>query len=142
LTGRKLRPPPTSTRSQRRRARSVPGLPHAAEGAHVPKAWYTRKRGIWIINGYDDVRKALRGHEALSSAESQSRFRVHLPSINAVDPPGHTRLCRFVSPAFTPRPMTAWQAAINEFADELVDEMSACRRTEAVSELAKRCRRG
>src|ERR1700761_143768 len=45
-------------------------------GADVPKVWYNRKRGIWIIAVYDDVRKALRDNEDLSSAQSQSRFRV------------------------------------------------------------------
>jgi cytochrome P450 len=99
--------------------------------------WYSRKRGIWIIAGYEDLRKALRDNEALSSAESQSRFRVHLPSMNAVDPPEHTRLRKFVSRAFTPRAMAAWQANINEVADELVDAVITRRHTEAVSELAK-----
>lgn len=102
-----------------------------------PEVSYNRKRGIWIVPRYDDVRKGLRDHEALSSAESQSRFRVRLPTMNAADPPEHTRLRRFVSRAFTPRAMTAWEAAINEVADELVDNMLADDRTEAVSALAK-----
>jgi cytochrome P450 len=114
-----------------------PGYRTLLTGPDVPNVWYNRKRGIWIIAGYDDLRKALRDNEALSSAESQSRFRVHLPSMNAVDPPDHTRLRKFVSRAFTPRAMTAWQAVINEVADELVDGMIARRNTEAVSELAK-----
>ena len=66
-----------------------------------PKVWYSRKRAIWIIPGYDEVWKALRDHEALSSAESQARFRVHLATMNATDPPEHTRLRRSVSRAFT-----------------------------------------
>ncbi len=102
-----------------------------------PNVWHNRKRGIWIVAGYDDVRKALRDHEALSSAESQARFRVHLPTMNATDPPEHTRLRRFVSRAFTPRAMTAWEAAINEVADELVDDMIARGHVEAVSAVAK-----
>ena len=122
LTGRKTAPAtdfdPFSPQTMRD---PYPGYRTLLTGPDVPNVWYNRKRGIWIIAGYDDVRKALRDHEALSSAESQSRFRVHLPSMNAVDPPEHTRLRRFVSRAFTPRAMTAWQAAINEVADELVD---------------------
>jgi cytochrome P450 len=106
-------------------------------GHEVPNVWYNRKRGIWIIAGYDDLRKALRDNEALSSAQSQSRFRVYLPSMNAADPPEHTRLRKFVSRAFTARSMTAWQTNINEVADELVDAVIARRTTEAVSELAK-----
>lgn len=102
-----------------------------------PNVWYNRKRGIWIIPGYDDVWQALRDDEALSSAQSQARFRVHLPTMNSTDPPAHTRLRKFVSRAFTPRAMTAWQAAINEVADKLVDDMLARGRTDVVTDLAK-----
>jgi cytochrome P450 len=114
-----------------------PGYRALLTGESVPNVWYNRKRGIWIVAGYDDVRTALRDHEALSSAESQARYRVHLPSMNAADPPDHTRLRKFVSRAFTPRAMTAWQTAINEVADELVDDMIARGRTEVVADLAK-----
>jgi len=77
-----------------------PGYQSLLTGTEVPGVWYNRKRGIWIIAGYDDVRKALRDNEELSSAQSQSRFRVFLPSMNAADPPEHTRLRKFVSRAF------------------------------------------
>jgi beta-dihydromenaquinone-9 omega-hydroxylase len=83
------------------------------------------------------VWKALRDHDALSSAESQARFRVHLATMNAADPPEHTRLRRSVSRAFTPRAMRSWEAAINEVADDLVDAMIARGRTELVDDLAK-----
>jgi cytochrome P450 len=138
LTGRRTAPAtdfdPFSPETMRD---PYPGYRSLLTGPDVPNVWYNGKRGIWIIAGYDDLRKALRDNEALSSAESQSRFRVHLPSMNAVDPPEHTRLRKFVSRAFTPRAMAAWQANINEVADELVDAVIARRHTEAVSELAK-----
>jgi cytochrome P450 len=138
LTGRKTAPvtdfDPFSPETMRD---PYPGYRGLLTGPDVPNVWYSRKRGIWIIAGYEDLRKALRDNEALSSAESQSRFRVHLPSMNAVDPPEHTRLRKFVSRAFTPRAMAAWQANINKVADELVDAVIARRHTEAVSELAK-----
>lgn len=138
LTGRKTAPAtdfdPFSAQTMRD---PYPGYRNLLTGPDVPNVWYNRKRGIWIIAGYDDLRKALRDNEALSSAQSQSRFRVHLPSMNAADPPEHTRLRKFVSRAFTPRAMTAWQTNINEVADELVDAAIARRTTEAVSELAK-----
>jgi cytochrome P450 len=138
LTGRKTAPvtdfDPFSPETMRD---PYPGYRGLLTGPDVPNVWYSRKRGIWIIAGYEDLRKALRDNEALSSAESQSRFRVHLPSMNAVDPPEHTRLRKFVSRAFTPRAMAAWQANINEVADELVDAVITRRHTEAVSELAK-----
>ncbi|MGH3563408.1 MAG: cytochrome P450 [Mycobacterium sp.] len=138
LTGRKTAPrtdfDPFSPQTMRD---PYPGYRTLFTGPDVPNVWYSGKRGIWIIAGYDDVWQALRDDEALSSAQSQSRFRVHLPSMNAVDPPEHTRLRKFVSRAFTPRAMAAWQAAINEVADELVEAITARRKTEAVTELAK-----
>jgi beta-dihydromenaquinone-9 omega-hydroxylase len=138
LTGRKTAPAtdfdPFSAQTTRDPYRGYRTL---LTGPDVPNVWYNRKRGIWIIAGYDDLRKALRDNEALSSAQSQSRFRVHLPSMNAADPPEHTRLRKFVSRAFTPRAMTAWQTNINEVADELVGAAIAHRKIEAVSELAK-----
>jgi cytochrome P450 len=138
LTGRKTAPAtdfdPFSAQTTRD---PYPGYRTLLTGPDVPNVWYNRKRGIWIIAGYDDLRKALRDNEALSSAQSQSRFRVHLPSMNAADPPEHTRLRKFVSRAFIPRAMTAWQTNINEVADELVDAAIAHRKIEAVSELAK-----
>jgi len=50
-----------------------PGYRALLTGQDAPNVWYNRKRGIWIIAGYHDVRAALRDHEALSSAESQAR---------------------------------------------------------------------
>ncbi len=138
LTGRKTAPAtdfdPFSAETMRD---PYPGYRTLLTGPDVPNVWYNRKRGIWILAGYDDLRKALRDNEALSSAQSQSRFRVHLPSMNAADPPERTRLRKFVSRVFTPRAMKAWETNINEVADELVDTVIARRKTEAVSELAK-----
>ncbi len=138
LTGRKTAPltdfDPFSTQMMRD---PYPGYRALLTGQDVPSVWYNRKRGIWIVAGYDDVRRALRDHDALSSAESQARYRVHLKTMNAADPPDHTRLRKFVSRAFTPRAMKAWQAAINEVADELVDVIIARGRTEVVTDLAK-----
>ena len=114
-----------------------PGYSALLSGPDAPDVWFNPKRGIWIVAGYDNVRAALRDHEALSSAESQARYRVHLQSMNAADPPDHTRLRKFVSRAFTPRAMQAWQAAINEVADELVDAMIERGSTDVVADLAK-----
>src|SRR5437879_13200340 len=48
-----------------------PGYQLLLAGDDVPGVWYNRKRAIWIIAGYDEVRKALRDTEALSSAKRQ-----------------------------------------------------------------------
>ncbi|HET9874764.1 MAG TPA: cytochrome P450 [Mycobacterium sp.] len=138
MTGRKTAPvtdfDPFSAEAM---ADPYPGYRALHTAPNAPNVWYSRKRGIWIIPGYDDVWQALRDDDALSSAESQARFRVHLPPMNSTDPPRHTRLRKFVSRAFTPRAMTAWQAAINEVADELVDGMVARGRVDVVADLAK-----
>lgn len=138
LTGRQTAPvtdfDPFSAEAMRD---PYPGYRKLLTGENVPNVWYNRKRGIWIIPGYDDVWQALRDDDALSSAQSQARFRVHLQTMNSTDAPEHTRLRKFVSRAFTPRAMTAWQAAINEVADELVDAMVARRRADIVADLAK-----
>jgi beta-dihydromenaquinone-9 omega-hydroxylase len=135
LTGRKIAPltdfDPFSTETMHD---PYPGYRALLTG---PKVWYSRKRGIWIVPGYDEVWKAMRDHEALSSAESQARFRVHLATMNATDPPDHTRLRQSVSRAFTPRAMRSWEAAINKVADELVDIMIARGKSEVVGDLAK-----
>lgn len=101
------------------------------------KVWYSRKRGIWIIPGYDEVKQALRDNDALSSAESQARFRVRLKTMNATDPPEHTRLRHSVSRAFTPRAMKSWEFHVNRAADELVNAMIRRQRVEIVADLAK-----
>ena len=138
VTGRKTAPitdfDPFSLESRRD---PYPGYRRLLTGSDQPNVWYNRKRGIYIVAGYDDVRAALRDPEAFSSDESQSRYRVHLASMNAVDPPYHTRLRKFVSRAFTPRAMAVWQAVINEVADELVDDIVTRGRTDLVTDLAK-----
>lgn len=106
-------------------------------GPDIPDVWFSGKRGVWVVAGYDAVRSALRDHEALSSAESQSRYRVRLETMNAVDPPAHTRLRKFVARAFTPRAMSLWRAAVDDVVDELVEAMVARRRTEVVGDLAR-----
>lgn len=135
LTGRKTAPrtdfDPFAAETMRD---PYPGYRSLLTGAGV---WYNRKRGIWIVPGYHDVRKALRDDEALSSAESQARYRVQLATMNAADPPEHTRLRRSVSRAFTPRAMKSWEAAINEVADELIAAMIARGKAEVVGDLAK-----
>ena len=74
--------------------------------------------------GDDEVWKASRDDDALSSAESQARSRS-IGDDERDDPSEHTRVRRSVSRAFTPRPMRSREAAINEVADELVDAMIA-----------------
>src|SRR5262245_35564833 len=43
-----------------------------------PPVRYNPRLGIWIVPRFADVRAGLRDHERLSSAQSQSRYRVAL----------------------------------------------------------------
>src|ERR1700753_1005556 len=52
----------------------LPGYHALLTGPDMPNVWYSRKRGIWILAGYDDVRAALRDPAPLSSAACPSRY--------------------------------------------------------------------
>jgi beta-dihydromenaquinone-9 omega-hydroxylase len=102
-----------------------------------PPARYNPRLGIWIVPRFTDVRAGLRDHDRLSSAESQSRFRVELPMMIAKDPPEHTRLRRLVSRAFTPRALARWETMIDDVAGRLVDDMLAKPDPDGVRDMAQ-----
>lgn len=102
-----------------------------------PPVRYNPRLGIWIIPRFADVRGGLRDHERLSSAQSQSRFRVELPMMITKDPPEHTRLRRLVSRAFTPRALAMWEAMIEQLADHLVERMITMPSPDGVRDLAQ-----
>ncbi len=101
-----------------------------------PPLRYNPRLGIWIVPRFADVRSGLRDHDRLSSAQSQSRFRVELPMMIAKDPPDHTRLRRLVSRAFTPRALARWETMIDQVADQLVERMLAMPGPDGVRDLA------
>jgi len=102
-----------------------------------PPVRYNPRLGIWIVPRFADVHAGLRDHERLSSAQSQSRYRVALPMMIAQDPPDHTRLRNLVSRAFTPRALAMWESYIEEVCDELIDRMLASPDPDGVLHLAK-----
>jgi cytochrome P450 len=102
-----------------------------------PPVRYNPRLGIWVVPRFADVRAGLRDHERLSSAQSQSRFRVALPMMIAQDPPDHTRLRGLVSRAFTPRALAMWQAQIDQVAEDLIERMITMPSPDGVRDLAK-----
>lgn len=102
-----------------------------------PPVRYNPRLGIWIVPRFADVRAGLRDHEHLSSAQSQSRFRVELPMMITKDPPDHTRLRGLVSRAFTPRALAMWESVIEFHAERLVTRMLAMPDPDGVRDLAK-----
>ena len=115
-----------------------PGYRALLTGPNVPNVWYNRQaRDLDHCGLRRRTEGTARPRGVVVGGESKPVPRPSLPSMNAVDPPEHTRLRKFVYRTFTPRAMTAWKAAINEVADELVNGMIARGRAEVVSELGK-----
>ena len=102
-----------------------------------PPVRYNPRLGIWVVPRFADVRAGLRDHERLSSAQSQSRFRVGLPMMIAKDPPDHTRLRQLVSRVFTPRALAMWEALIEQVTEQLIERMMTMSRPDGVRDLAK-----
>jgi beta-dihydromenaquinone-9 omega-hydroxylase len=101
-----------------------------------PNLHYSRRRALWYVVRYDDVRAAARSHDTLSSAESVAPYRAHIPTMLTSDRPEHTRLRRLVTADFTRDAMERRRPAIERLAARSVDEMLADGETDAVARLA------
>jgi len=90
-------------------------------------------RGPWMVFGYDDVKRVLRGpgiSSRLANAPDTPRTQrlveawgtgiITKPHLSRADPPEHTRLRRVLAAAFTPRHMEALRPRIREIVDELL----------------------
>src|SRR3954463_10033210 len=49
-----------------------------------PPVHHNRRRAVWMVSHYDELRAAARAHDALSSAESVVRYRARLPMMLTV----------------------------------------------------------
>ena len=92
----------------------------------------------WIVCPFDEVENGLNSDDIYNQSERMTKASSHLtkeqletlPSIltnlsNWIvfkDPPGHTRLRRLISKAFTPRAITAFEPRIEEIVSNLLDE--------------------
>src|SRR6201993_2101679 len=93
--------------------------PGYAELLAGPRVRYNRKRNIFILSRYDDVRAAARNDAILTNAEGVTRSRVEIPGILNMDPPRHTELRRKVQPAFARGVLSGWQETVDRLASEL-----------------------
>lgn len=75
---------------------------------------YNRRRGIWILSRYEDVRAAAKAHGALSSGEGVAYVRRRLPMLLGTDRPEHTRLRRILARHFTREAIEARRPSIEE----------------------------
>jgi beta-dihydromenaquinone-9 omega-hydroxylase len=110
--------------------------PGYAELLAGPRVRYNRKRNIFILSRYDDVRAAARSDAILTNAEGVTRSRVEIPVMLNLDPPRHTELRRKVQPAFARGVLAGWQETVDHLASELVSELLANPGSDVVERLA------
>ncbi len=110
--------------------------PGYAELLAGPRVRYNRKRNIFILSRYDDVRAAARHDTILTNSEGVTRSRVQIPVLLNLDPPRHTELRRKVQPAFARGALSGWHEIVNRLAHELVSELLANPGSDVVRKLA------
>ena len=110
--------------------------PGYAELLAGPRVRYNRKRNIFILSRYDDVRAAARNDAMLTNAEGVTRSRVEIPLMLNLDPPRHSELRRKVQPAFARGALSSWQETVDQLAHQLVSELLAHPGSDMVQRLA------
>jgi cytochrome P450 len=110
--------------------------PGYAELLAGPGVRYNRKRNIFILSRYDDVRAAARNDAMLTNTEGVTRSRVQIPVLLNLDPPRHTELRRKVQPAFARGALSDWHETVDRLARELVSELLAHPGSDVVQRLA------
>jgi cytochrome P450 len=97
---------------------------------------------VWIVTRYDDVLAALSDprlsndpHRATALTEAM-RGDFLSRSMIGTDPPGHTRLRRLVSKAFTARRVEGLRPRVQEITDALLDRITPRGSADLVAEFA------
>jgi beta-dihydromenaquinone-9 omega-hydroxylase len=114
-------------------ANPYPGYTELLAG---PRVRYNRKRNIFILSRYDDVRAAARNDATLTNAEGVTRSRFEIPVLLNMDPPRHTELRRKVQPAFARGALSGWQETVDRLTHELLGELLANPGSDVVQRLA------
>jgi cytochrome P450 len=110
--------------------------PGYAELLAGPRVRYNRKRNIFILSRFEDVRAAARNDAMLTNSEGVARSRFEIPVLLNLDPPRHTELRRKVQPAFARGALSSWQGMVDQLAHELVSELLANPGSDMVQRLA------
>jgi cytochrome P450 len=120
--------------------------------ARAPLYWSARW-SAWIVTRYDDVLGILRDHRRFSNQGRYTRYLGQLPAdqraqlaaliehyehggLVQLDPPAHTRLCRLVNLAFTPRAVAQMRLLVERLVDQLLDDVAARGHLELIRDFA------
>src|SRR3954466_7398100 len=93
--------------------------------AEAPVSWHDDVK-LWSIARHDDVLRISRDPAAFCSSKGvlpsdRERQITGAESILFMDPPDHARHRKLVSPAFTPKRITALEQRIRELAQQLLE---------------------
>lgn len=73
--------------------------------------------GLWMVFGYDDVKRVLTDHDTFSSRHGPAEWMIFQ------DPPMHPRLRALVAQAFTPRTVLGLEPDISQLSKELLEPL-------------------
>ncbi|HEV3354316.1 MAG TPA: cytochrome P450 [Acidimicrobiales bacterium] len=96
--------------------------------AEAPVLWHD-DAGLWTVARHDDVMRISRDPATFCSSRGvlpsdRERQITGAESILFLDPPDHQRHRKLVSPAFTPRRISALEERVRELACELLDPIA------------------
>lgn len=84
---------------------------------------YNRKRNIFILCRYEDVRAAARNDALLSNRDGVVRARFDVPVLLNMDRPRHTELRRKALPGFTRGALEGWAPTVERLAAALMTDL-------------------
>jgi cytochrome P450 len=123
-------------------------IPHDAFALlrrEAPVWWYDWPlgRGYWCVTRHADVVAISRDTKTFTSEHGANledldeEQRVARQSMLETDPPRHTRLRGLVGPPFTPRAIKAYELALRELTDAVLDRALPLGELDFVEEIAK-----
>jgi beta-dihydromenaquinone-9 omega-hydroxylase len=98
--------------------------------------YYVKRRNIYVLSRYEDVRAALSDTENFSSTQGVGYERRPAPMMIAYDPPQHTRLRQLVANRFTPRALAQWQPRIETIVQSLLEPLLGADEIDLVAQLS------
>jgi cytochrome P450 len=88
-------------------------------------------RGVWLVSGYDEARSVLAAGADFSNDLTQfvpqegRDAKDHVGGLGMTDPPGHTRLRRYLTPEFTKKRLARLEPVIERIVEQRLDAMAA-----------------